>query len=494
MILFPLRTGTAEDGCAIRTCLTACGFSELAVRARFSVPTLDALTPASVRAFAAVDEPIDVLAALFLLGRQVTAGRVARAIPAAPLRAFLATDLLRVDAETEYIRSPVRLVPIALDTAVDVLIASDAPPSPEAGSPAEDFVFSADNPLTRQFLQLAPRGARRALLDLGAGTGVAAIAGADASVAVAVDITERAAHFARFNAWLNDRAIEVGVGDLYAPVAGRLFDCVVAHPPYVPTLKARATYRDGGENGELVTRRVVEGLPDHLCTGGVLLMPSISMDTVEGKYEERVRGWLGGAADEFDVVFAVAEAKSPQVFASDLASRVRDPAEDEAAQWIARFGQWGVQQVTYGALAARRFDASQGPPQTRRVKLADETRFDAFERLFACFDQMRQPEYEQAVLASTPRISSDARLTRAFSSVDGRLVLSDCLVENAGQPFPTRLKVDAWVAAFLEACDGRTAVRDLAARALAHGGAEGISVADIVQLVTLLQERGVIEL
>ena len=73
------------------------------------------------------------------------------------------------------------------------------------------------------------------VLDLGTGTGVAAIRAALAGARVtAVDVNAEAVRCARINALLNhvnDR-VDVRHGDLFAPVAGERFDLVVCNPPF----------------------------------------------------------------------------------------------------------------------------------------------------------------------------------------------------------------------------------------------------------------------
>ena len=67
--------------------------------------------------------------------------------------------------------------------------------------------------------------------------------------------------FAEFNAALNGLTnVRVLEGDVYAPLGDEHFDVVIAHPPYVPALETEFVFRDAGEDGEQVTRRIVDGL------------------------------------------------------------------------------------------------------------------------------------------------------------------------------------------------------------------------------------------
>ena len=53
---------------------------------------------------------------------------------------------------------------------------------------------------------------------------------------------------------------------MYEPVAGLEFDRIVTHPPYVPVSKPTHVFRDGGDDGELILRRAIEGLPRAPCS------------------------------------------------------------------------------------------------------------------------------------------------------------------------------------------------------------------------------------
>jgi release factor glutamine methyltransferase len=73
------------------------------------------------------------------------------------------------------------------------------------------------------------------VLDLGTGTGVAAIRAALCGARVtAVDLNPEAVRCARINAILNhvDDRVAVRQGDLFVPVAGERFDLVVCNPPF----------------------------------------------------------------------------------------------------------------------------------------------------------------------------------------------------------------------------------------------------------------------
>ena len=73
-------------------------------------------------------------------------------------------------------------------------------------------------------------------------------------------------------------------GDLYSAVPeGEKFEMIVSNPPYIRTADMEglmpevkdhdpALALDGGEDGLVFYRRIIEGAGDHLCPGGDLIL------------------------------------------------------------------------------------------------------------------------------------------------------------------------------------------------------------------------------
>jgi release factor glutamine methyltransferase len=128
-----------------------------------------------------------------------------------------------------------------------------------------------------------PRGA--SVLDVFTGSGVLAVAAAAEGAAdvTAVDVSRRAVACARINARLNGVTLRARRGDLFAPVAGRRFDAIVANPPYVPgdlsPDRARGEERawEGGPDGRAFLDRLCAEATDHLHPSGVLLLVQSSV-------------------------------------------------------------------------------------------------------------------------------------------------------------------------------------------------------------------------
>lgn len=125
----------------------------------------------------------------------------------------------------------------------------------------------------------------RAVLDVGTGSGALALAAArdGASTVTAVDLSWRSVGTTWLNAAVHGLPVEVLRGDLFAPVAGRQFDLVVANPPYVPaeteTLPRHRKARcwDAGLDGRVILDRICAGVGEVLAPGGEVLVVHSSL-------------------------------------------------------------------------------------------------------------------------------------------------------------------------------------------------------------------------
>jgi hypothetical protein len=311
---------------------------------------------------------------------------------------------------------------------------------------------------------------------------------------VASDLTDRSAHFARFNAWLNGvQRVEVATGDLYAPVTGRRFDFVCAHPPYVPTLHDVAIYRDGGPLGDSIVRRVTAGIADHLRPGGDFLLLGLGMDTASQPFEERMREWLGPHGAEFDLVHAVDHSKTPDDFARYMVERTSARAADEFERWQALLASHEIRAVVYGAIVGRRL----APGQTgtsRRVKLPSISRYAAFDWQLRWL-AWRRNESARHMLDRTVRFAPGTTLDVRHRVEEGGLQPAECHLSNAGWPFPAVLDLSPWIVALAEIAARAETVRQAVVERRAAGRLPPeLSDDDAADVIARLVERGVLML
>ena len=124
------------------------------------------------------------------------------------------------------------------------------------------------------------------IADIGTGTGAIALSTlhyTEGTRADAVDISPAAAAVARENAerlGLTER-IDIHVGDLLAPLAGRRYDMILSNPPYIPTADIAGLMPevrrcephlalDGGTDGLNIYRRLMADAPALLNEGGAV--------------------------------------------------------------------------------------------------------------------------------------------------------------------------------------------------------------------------------
>ncbi len=128
----------------------------------------------------------------------------------------------------------------------------------------------------------------RSVLELCAGTGPLAVTAARAGArATAADHSWRCVLSCWLNARLHGVRVEVRRGDLFAAVAGRRFDFVVANPPYLPAATERLRRHrrgrsvDAGRDGRRFVDSICAQAPDHLRPGGSVLVLHSSVNGVE---------------------------------------------------------------------------------------------------------------------------------------------------------------------------------------------------------------------
>jgi hypothetical protein len=489
----PLRLGSKPEFACVSGALRAARFDEETICREFSLKHMSDIGSINANDVAAanISSQLNVLTRLFLIPARVPRAEVAAAFDQATVASFVSLGLLGSGefGNDEYY-SRALLYPVA-----GFLIASDRYSLPDESSfdaPA-DIVFPAIFSGTLRFLQLLPENWNGAALDLCSGTGIGALVlGRSGRPTVSADVTERAAAFARFNCALNGIAdVDVVRGDLYEAVKGRTFGCIVAHPPYVPSVEAKAIWRDGGATGETLVRRIIEGLPEHLDAGGIFLSVSMGVDTVQAKFEARVRNWLGDCADQFDVMFACQELREPQEVLDNLARRYKEFDPQLVAKVGSALERAGAVKMPFGALSIRR---TKGPAQpsrwTSRKRLSAATDGADLQGAFAVHERLSEPDFLATLEQSAPRLAPRLEVKVTHIVRDGSLVPADYLFE-IDKPFIAHARFEAWMVPLLARLDGRTKLAEIYEDARATGDVpEDFQLQNLAVLVARTIEMG----
>lgn len=147
---------------------------------------------------------------------------------------------------------------------------------------------------------------RMNILDLCTGSGCITLALAKhfpQATVYGTDRSEAAMVYATQNAKENGIGnVQFKLGDLFEPVKGMVFDCIVSNPPYVRREEIRTLQRevkdyeplealDGGKDGLDFYRRILKDAPRYLKRGGAVLL-EIGYDQAEGVREIASRNGL----------------------------------------------------------------------------------------------------------------------------------------------------------------------------------------------------------
>ena len=260
----PLHLGTAEEFSRLREQLAHLGFVQENMEGHFRLRAISESQFEVQAEEADMPDTFRSLAALFLQGKSVESQQLRQTVGEATFDLLHTLGLIEPYGEGDrHVATVTMYATHGLYIVSDRWCGIDGQPF----HPPADVVYPAVLGTTRGFLAMIPASPCERFLELCCGTGIAAFLAArkGAKQAFAFDIAARSAHFAEFNRRLNGLDnVTIGQGDLYAPAAKRTFDRIVAHPPYVPVLEPKYVFYDGGEDGEQVTRRIIQELPAYL--------------------------------------------------------------------------------------------------------------------------------------------------------------------------------------------------------------------------------------
>jgi len=487
----PVRIGDRDDFARVAATLRESSFDEKTICETFNLKDMSDLGKIEAENISkdAGSDQFRLLARLFLSLSLVARTEVEKGFAPDVLRSFQNLGLLGIGEfghDEFYARA--LLYPVA-----GFLVASDRHSMPDSSNfhPAPDIVFPAIYHGTLQFLRLLPRSLRARALDLCGGAGVGALVlSRHSKKAISADITERATNFSLFNRALNNcDNVDVRCGDLYDAVSGETFDCITAHPPYVPSVGVNTIWRDGGETGELVIKKIVEGLPRFLDPGGIFCSVTQGLDTESGNFEHRVRGWLGEHADEFDILFATGEERTFDEACAVLSRRLDSPEAVEAIK--AGLQGAGVIRLPHGVLSIRRaVDSRLRKAWTSRRKMTDETDGADLEAAFTLHDRLSAPDLYATLPLASPRLAPRLQVTVTHVVQDNSLLPADFLYE-IDKPFLTPVRFEPWMALLLARFQGKSTVKELYDQALAKEDVpEGFKIEHFVNLVARALEAG----
>jgi methylase of polypeptide subunit release factors len=356
-----------------------------------------------------------------------------------------------------------------------------------------DIVYPAIVANAQNFLAFMPDSPCGDFLDLCSGTGVAALSAAKrfARRAWACDIAERSTLFAEFNARLNGlENVTTVTGDLYEPVSGMQFDRIAAHPPYVPVLRPKYIYHDGGEDGESISRRIVAFLPRYLKPGGLLYMVTSATDRLDAPLEKRIREWLGEQQSEFDIAVVPRTLYRPEEFSMNASVNSSTPRED-LKRFRGIFERDRVEQLVNGTIIVqRRSDAR--PVFTVRRQASRRTTLDAIQEMLAWETTAVSPDAANRILESRARCNPETELHVSHKMTEEGWSVAQYRLQTS-YPFAMDATTDAWAPFLVGVCDGSRTLREHFEDLKSQGALPATAVADeFARAVAVLVSGGFI--
>jgi methylase of polypeptide subunit release factors len=459
---YPLRLVTPERFAAISSVLQVRGFTEQYAKqslreAGFPGITAEPFSPGQLT------QPESLLLKVFVQLDPVSQKEFQETVGRSTIEAMVDADLLRLDAANPgQLHSSVFLCPVQ-----GVIIASDRYNLASNAVRLVDGVYPAIR--TSEFINLLPRNKVETLLDLCAGAGVCGLALANSAQKVTLcDITPRSAHYAEFNSHLNGfHNVEILQGDLYEPVGERTFERIVAHPPYLPSVKDVHIWRDGGPLGDSILRRIVEGLPNHLERGGDFTTFCLGTDTDKSRFEQTVRTWLGASEREYDIIFATRRNLSPKELAKEMSDQESGTESQEILTSLEEgFRLAGVHGFCLGALAIRRHNSVDQLPLTLRTVLGSKSDARSFQFAFHWNPLCSRSTLGVEFAHQKPYLCPHMTMTTTHAVRDGKLQPVESILRTEW-PFLHMGKADRTVLDILPCFNGRRTVSEVYTRAKA---------------------------
>ncbi len=325
------------------------------------------------------------------------------------------------------------------------------------------------------------RRADRAL-DIGTGNGAhALLASRHAGHVVATDVNERALAFTRISAALNGITnVETRLGSLFEPVEGETFDLITCNAPYVVSPERRWAYRDGGLEGDELSRLVVTNAAAHLAEGGFASMLVSWLAASEDDPDEHVETWLeGNGCDAWILGLSGADPLEHAAGWNDHLAGEPEELAQALDEWAGYLRELGAAWVTEGGVVLHRRAGTRHLVRADPIEEDDlEYAGDQLERVFAAFELLAQ-KGDTVVERLRLRLADDVRLVEELDR-DGDVLSATFRLEEGTWP---ELDVDSEVAdVLLELGDGRTIAEAVARNG--EGEPDGLRAAllDLLEL------------
>jgi SAM-dependent methyltransferase len=468
-LLLP-QLGTEEEFAILRHILQSCGFQNHEICRRLGIGSIIDFVPTcdGRKTAVEIEQPVDAIIHLVLDGEFVAETTLQNLLPEGSIPVLERLGILARDPKRPgELYSTVTMYP-AEET---LLLIGDRPGTPD-GSPytaPADVVYPGVIENTRHFMSTLPQTPCDAFLDIGTGSGVAALSAASryAKHAWGVDIAARSERFAEFNRRMN--GIENATilrGDLYEPVRGLTFDRIVTHPPYVPAPQIKIIFSDGGPDGEQILAGIIQGLPQYLRVGGRFHTLVLGADCEGEAFEDRIRKWLGPKESEFDLVMVAHSLRPPMEFVARAVAKGK-VGLTELRFWADTWVRRRTEFLFYGSILIRRH-AGDRRGITSRVMSNLGYGPDHQDWLLNWESDCEDPAFRVSLMDLHPALAPDSEMKVLHRLKDGGFAPA-AFALSTSTPFDSEVRCQDWMVGLLAECIGEGTWRDHYNRARRDG-------------------------
>ncbi len=459
-ILPQLAFSRPGDYKRMKEVLVRAGYSAGAILERLGVKDINSINENDLPLFfrrTSSKHSIDILIRLFLMEAPCDAKDVEKAIKPANIKTWIDAGLLR--CENNMAEARVKLMPYN-----DIFICYDSPKMLVYGEKAKDYVMG----IGQSSLTLANATIRKKALktlDLGTGCGFQAfLAAGHSDFVLGTDQNPRAIEIAGFNAMLNGFAnMDFKKGNLFEPAGQNSFDLIVTNPPFVISPEKRYTYRDGGMDGDKISRAIAEKAPLYLNKGGFCQILCNWVQANDEDWKQSLKSWFENTG--CDVWVIRSESRDAATYATTWIRHTEKAAPEE---FPARFEAWmnyydtrAIDSIGAGIIIMRKssgkscwFHADEAPD-----KMLGPCG-NAIEKGFKVFDFLHKLKNDEDFLKLSLIASNDLRLERISApSQNGWVDESFGIYLVKGLAYAG--DIDFYVADIISRCNGKKPLKEI---------------------------------
>lgn len=331
----------------------------------------------AMRLRARLDDPLAILITVFLLHEELPREVVEKALGAQLVADLLTAKVLgrrqmisHMDDNDEIAGADLRFLTAILDVqphliaGVSRLVFSDVDASLVPNYvPGRHHVLGV-GAASFSLLRTTAQSPVASVLDMGAGSGVQALGQLGCADTITLtDVHSRALDMAEATmaAAGASEQVEILEGSWFEPVTDRIFDRIIANPPFVvgpPDITH--VYRDSGLDLDGATQLVVSQAPDHLTDTGTAHLLGAWVHVADADWRSRVAGWLPDHGVRAWILQR--DVVDPALYVGTwLRDESIDPRSPEGRsktqRWLSHFADANVVGIGFGFIALERIAA-----------------------------------------------------------------------------------------------------------------------------------------